>query len=64
MPYRELSMIEVREVLRRYVGGAGLRAIARGTGLDRKTVAKYISAGMAGGLAPGGEPAPEKRTGV
>jgi len=54
MPYRELSMIEVREVLRRYVGGAGLRAIARGTGLDRKTVAKYISAGMAGGLAPGG----------
>ncbi len=29
MPYRELSMLEVREVLRRYVGGAGLRAIAR-----------------------------------
>ncbi len=56
MPYRELSMIEVREVLRRYVGGAGLRAIAPGTGLDRKTVAKYLRAGMAGGLAPGGPP--------
>lgn len=56
MPYRELSMIEVREVLRRYAGGDGLRAIARGTGLDRKTVAKYIRAGMACGLAPGGPP--------
>jgi len=56
MPYRELSMIEVREVLRRYTGGDGLRAIARGTGLDRKTVAKYIRAGTACGLAPGGSP--------
>jgi len=56
MPYRELSMIEVREVLRRYVGGAGLRAIARGTGLDRKTVAKYLTAGIACGLALGGPP--------
>ena len=56
MPYRELSMIEVREVLRRYTGGDGLRAIARGTGLDRKTVAKYLRAGTACGLAPGGPP--------
>ncbi len=49
MAYRELSMVEVREVLRRYVGGDGLRAIARGTGLDRKTVAKYLRAGIACG---------------
>lgn len=56
MPYRELSMIEVREVLRQYVGGAGLRAIARGTGLDRKTAAKYIAAGSGCGLRPGGAP--------
>jgi transposase len=56
MPYRELSMLEVREVLRRYVGGAGLRAIARGTGLDRKTVAKYLTAGTACGLHPGSAP--------
>ncbi len=43
MLYRELSMsmIEVREVLRRYTGGDGLRAIARGTGLDRKTLAQF-----------------------
>ena len=56
MPYRELSMLEVREVLRRYADGDGLRAIARGTGLDRKTVAKYITAGTACGLHPGGAP--------
>jgi transposase len=56
MAYRELSMIEVQEVLRRYVSGAGLRAIARGTGLDRKTVAKFIRAGRAVGVSPGGPP--------
>ena len=56
MPYREVSMLEVREVLRRYVGGTGLRAIARGTGLDRKTVAKYIRTGTACGLHPGSAP--------
>jgi transposase len=49
-------MLEVREVLRRDVGGTGLRAIARGTGLDRKTVAKYLTAGTGCGLHPGGAP--------
>jgi len=51
-----LSMLEVREVLRRDVGGAGLLAIARGTGLDRKTVAQYLKAGTGCGLHPGGAP--------
>ncbi len=32
MAYRELGMIEVREVLRRFTLGEPLRAIARGTG--------------------------------
>jgi len=59
MAYRELSMIEVQEVLRRYVNGAGLRAIARGAGVDRKTVGKFIRAGTAVGLRPGGPPPTE-----
>ncbi len=59
MPYRELSMIEVQEVLRRYLSGAGLRAIARGTGLDRKTVAKVIRAGREVSLQPSGPPPTE-----
>ena len=44
MSYRELSMIEVKEVLRRHEAGQGLREIARQTGLDRKTVRRYVQA--------------------
>jgi len=47
MAYRELGVIEVREVLRRFCLGEGLRAIARGTGSDRKTIAKYVAAALA-----------------
>ena len=54
MAYRELGVIEIREVLRRFCLGEGLRAIARGTGSDRKTIAKYVAAAVAAGLARGG----------
>ncbi|MDD9942919.1 MAG: IS21 family transposase [Myxococcales bacterium] len=37
-------MIEVKEVLRRREAGQGLREIARETGLDRKTVRRYVAA--------------------
>jgi transposase len=53
MAYRELGVIEIREVLRRFCLGEGLRAIARGTGSDRKTVAKYVAAAVAAGLHRG-----------
>ena len=53
MAYRELGVIEIREVLRRFCQGEGLRAIARGTGSDRKTVAKYVAAATAAGLCRG-----------
>jgi hypothetical protein len=54
MAYRELGVIEVREVLRRSRLGEGLRAIARGTGSARKTVANYVAAAQAAGLRRGG----------
>ena len=57
MAYRELGVIEIREVLRRYCVGDGLRAIARGTGSDRKTVGKYVAAAVAAGLRRG-DPGP------
>lgn len=44
MAYRELNMIEVKEVLRRHQAGQSLRRIARETGLDRKTVKRYVDA--------------------
>jgi hypothetical protein len=56
MAYRELGVIELREVWRRYSAGDGVRAIARGTGGDRKTVAKYIAAAVAVGLHHGAPP--------
>jgi hypothetical protein len=46
-------MIEVREVLRHFTLGEPVRAIARGTRVDRKTVAKYIAAGVATDLCRG-----------
>ena len=44
MSYRELSMIEVKEILRRHAAGHSLRQIARETGMDRKTVRRYVLA--------------------
>ena len=44
MSFRELTMIEIREVLRRHASGQSLRQIARETGLDRKTVRRYVEA--------------------
>ena len=56
MAYRELGMVEVREILRRWLGGEGIRALARGTGVDRKTVAAYLRAAIAVGVQRGGAP--------
>ena len=55
MPYRELTMIEVKEVLRRWSAGQGDRRIGRETGTDRKTIARYTDAAERLGLARGGE---------
>jgi hypothetical protein len=57
MAYRELGVIEIREVLRRFCVGEGVRAIARGTGSDRKTVGKYVASAVAAGLRRG-DPGP------
>lgn len=59
MAYRELGVIELREVWRRYSAGDGVRAIARGTGVDRKTIAKYVAVAVAVGLSRGAPPPTE-----
>jgi len=56
MAYREWGMVELREILRRWVAGEGLRAIARDTGVDRKTVAEYVQVAITLGLRRGGAP--------
>ena len=42
MAHKEIKVVEVYEVLRRHQMGDKKSAIARGTGIDRKTVRKYI----------------------
>lgn len=56
MAFREVSVSEIREVLRLWLGvvpglpAPGLRTIAGHCGLDRKTVRRYVDAAEAAGL--------------
>src|ERR1700712_5509130 len=50
MAFREVDVIEVREVLRGWVDGVGLRTIAERAGVDRKTARRYVQAAEAAGL--------------
>ncbi len=44
MSYRELTMIDVKELLRRRTAGQSNRQIAHDTGADRATVSRYVTA--------------------
>jgi hypothetical protein len=44
MAFREVRVFEVREMLRLWLGGHGLRSIGRLVGMDRKTVRRYVEA--------------------
>lgn len=50
MAYREVTMVEVKEVLRLWAARTGTKRIAAYLGLDRKTVRRYIAAGYAQGV--------------
>jgi hypothetical protein len=50
MVFREVSVIEIREVLRSWLAGAGLRTVAAQAGVDRKTARRYVEAAVAAGL--------------
>ncbi|MDA8286677.1 MAG: IS21 family transposase [Actinomycetota bacterium] len=54
--FREVRVYEIREVLRLWVRGEGLRSIERLVGMDRKTVRRYVTAAVEAGLVrDGGE---------
>jgi transposase len=56
MVFREVGVHEIREVLRLWVRGEGLRSIERLSGLDRNTVRRYVAAAQAcGAVREGGE---------
>lgn len=56
MPFREVAVIEIREVLRCWLGGQGLRTAGERAGADRKTARRYVDAAVAAGVVgDGGE---------
>jgi len=50
MAYREVTMVEIREVLRQWLSGVPKKQIARRLGADPKTVRRYVRAGERVGL--------------
>jgi hypothetical protein len=58
MAYREVTMLEVKEVLRLWLDGVPKMRIATQLRIDRKTVRRYVAAAVARGLAPGAGQAP------
>jgi hypothetical protein len=56
MAFREVRVFEVREVLRLWLRGEGIRATERLAGVDRKTVRRYVATAVGLGLIrDGGE---------
>lgn len=51
MAYRELFVVEVKEVLRLWLRGYGYRRVARLAGVSRKTARGYVEAAQALGLS-------------
>jgi transposase len=54
MAFREVAVTEIREVLRAWLSGAGLRRVAEQAGVDRKTARRYVQAAAEAGLARDG----------
>jgi hypothetical protein len=56
MGFREVGVHEIKEVLRLWLRGEGLRSVERLSGLDRKTVRRYVAAAQScGAQREGGE---------
>jgi transposase len=51
MSYREVSVIEVKEILRLWLAGHSLRSVTDLAGVDRKTVRRYLAAAQAVGVS-------------
>jgi hypothetical protein len=56
MAYKEVSRVEVAEVIRQWQAGRGIREITRSTGISRNTIRKYILIAQSCGLGGDGPP--------
>ena len=57
MARRMFAVVDVVELLRHWQAGDSVSQMARGLGLDRKTVRKYVGRAEAAGHGPGGRAA-------
>ena len=55
MSYREVTMLEIKEVLRLWCAGVAKKRIAAQLGLDIKTVRRYLREAQKCGVWPAGE---------
>jgi transposase len=55
MTFREVTVVQVKEVLRSWLRGQGERRAAEAAGVDRKTARRYISAALGVGLERNGD---------
>src|SRR2546425_1063388 len=53
MAYREIGMMDIDQLMKGWLSGEKIRAVARSTGLDPKTVRRLIRLGQQAGLKPG-----------
>jgi hypothetical protein len=54
MAFREVTVVQIKEALRRWLRGEGERPIALGVGVDRKTARRHIAAALELGLERSG----------
>jgi hypothetical protein len=59
MAYKEVSRVEIPEVVRQWQGRRGIREITRSTGISRNTIRKYVLTAQTCGVARDG-PAPDE----
>ena len=56
MVYKEVSRVEVEEIIRQWQAGRGIKAIAHSTGISRNTIRKYLLTVQNIGLKRSGQP--------
>ena len=54
MVYKEVSRVEIEEIIRQWQAGRGIREIARSTGISRNTIRKYLLTAQSYGLVRNG----------
>ena len=60
MPFLEVAMVQVREIIRRWQAGESKTANGRASGVSRRTVGRYVEAAQTAGVAQDGGPPGEE----